>query len=376
MRIIQSFIIFSIFTVLMNIGCAQTNIPPLTGGVMDHASLLSSTEKQNIHNKIMKLETETGSQIAVLIIPTLNNENIVNYGVRVMEKWQLGRKGVDDGVLLIVALNDRKMRLEIGYGLEGAIPDITAQSILNQYLIPYFKQGNYSQGITNTVDVIIAKINNEPLPTLNEKPLNTPKSTDADLFLLVLLSLIIIPINLLLKNEKNSGAFINPLIIIVCLSIIVGFHLHHVINSIILSIAYAIIVLCCQIIYQTSHQHAPAKNRRWAIALLQSLPFSLLIMVLMTWAVDSKVALFLGISLFFMQFLFITLWKVTNKFSDKYPSNNSYSGYYNTSSDQNYYSSSNSDNSSSSSSSSSQSDSGDRSGGGGSSGGGGASDEW
>ena len=96
---------------LFNIGYSQTSIPSLTDGVMDHAALLSTAEKSDLNHKIMQLERDSGSQLAVLIIPTINQEDIVDYGVRVMEHWKLGRAGIDDGVLLIIALNDRKMRL-------------------------------------------------------------------------------------------------------------------------------------------------------------------------------------------------------------------------------------------------------------------------
>lgn len=152
-----------LITSLWNVSVAQTTIPPLNNGVMDSANVLKAFEKSKVDEKIIQFEREFGSQIAVLIIPQLSNEDIVDYGVRVMEEWQLGRKDIDDGALLIISINDRKTRLEVGYGLEGAIPDITAAKILNEYLAPHFQKQNYYQGIDQAIDAIIALIQTENL---------------------------------------------------------------------------------------------------------------------------------------------------------------------------------------------------------------------
>lgn len=148
---------------VLSVSMAQTAIPPLNNGVMDSTNVLKASEKSKLDEKIMQFERESGSQIAILIIPQLNNEDIVDYGVRVMEEWKLGRKNIDDGVLLIISVNDRKMRLEVGYGLEGAIPDVTASKILNEYLAPHFKNQNYYQGINQATYAIIALIQAEAL---------------------------------------------------------------------------------------------------------------------------------------------------------------------------------------------------------------------
>lgn len=155
---------------ILHFAIAQTPIPNLNNGVMDSANVLKASEKAKLDEIIMQFERESGSQLAVLIIPQLNNEDIVDYGVRVMEQWKLGRKDIDDGVLLIISINDRKMRLEVGYGLEGAIPDVTAAKILNEYLAPHFKNQNYYQGINQAIDAIIALVKQEPLPSVQAKP--------------------------------------------------------------------------------------------------------------------------------------------------------------------------------------------------------------
>lgn len=150
----------------------EETLPLLDDGVMDYAGLLSPTEKAEINHKIWALEKNSGSQLAVLILPDLQGHEIVEYGVTIMEEWQLGRKGVDDGVLLLIALQERAMRIEVGYGLEGAIPDLIAGQILNQYLTPAFRAGKFAEGIELAVDAIIAQIEGEPLPSLKEVPLS------------------------------------------------------------------------------------------------------------------------------------------------------------------------------------------------------------
>lgn len=171
-------------------------LPLLDDGVMDYAGLLSPTEKAKINRKIWALEKNSGSQLAVLILPDLQGHEIVEYGVTIMEEWQLGRKGVDDGVLLLIALQERAMRIEVGYGLEGAIPDLIAGQILNQYLTPAFRAGKFAEGIELAVDAIIAQIEGEPLPSLKEVPLsassNHEELVDWDLAFTIIVMVVMI----------------------------------------------------------------------------------------------------------------------------------------------------------------------------------------
>lgn len=153
---------------LCTLSFAEIKIPELTDGVMDEIGLLAPSQQNILNNKIIKLESETGSQIAVLIINSTEGEAILDYSVRVMEKWQLGRKDVDDGVLLVVALKDRTMHLEVGDGLGGAIPDVHAKYLIDTYLVPSFRAENYSEGFNNIVDQLIVSINADDLPTLDE----------------------------------------------------------------------------------------------------------------------------------------------------------------------------------------------------------------
>lgn len=139
-------------------------IPELKSPVTDLTNTLSVAEIKNITADIIGFQNETGSQIGVLVIPTTEPEAIEQYSIRVVEKWKLGREGVDDGVLLIVAKNDRKMRIEVGYGLEGAIPDAYAKRVIEQIIKPEFRSGDFYHGITKGVAALEDLIRGEELP--------------------------------------------------------------------------------------------------------------------------------------------------------------------------------------------------------------------
>src|ERR1019366_7197431 len=113
---------------------------------------------------LKNLETRKGSQVAVLIVPTTAPETIEQYSIRVAEAWKIGRKKIDDGALLVVAKNDRKLRIEVGYGLEGALNDVTARRIIDEIITPKFRNGDFAGGISDGVDRIIGIIEGEPLP--------------------------------------------------------------------------------------------------------------------------------------------------------------------------------------------------------------------
>ena len=116
-------------------------VPPLTARVTDLTGTLADAEKAALDSRLADLDTRKGSQIAVLIVPTVRPEAIEQFSMRVAENWKLGRKGVDDGILLLVAKDDREVRIEVGYGLEGAIPDATANRVIDEFILPRFRAG-------------------------------------------------------------------------------------------------------------------------------------------------------------------------------------------------------------------------------------------
>lgn len=144
-------------------------IPALSSPVTDVTNTLSATEQQALAQKLSAFTQKKGSQIAVLIVPTTQPEDIAQYSLRVVEAWQIGRDKQDDGVIILLAKDDRKMRIEVGYGLEGAIPDAVAKRIVSDVMAPYFRQGDFSGGLNAAVDQLMALISGEALPAPAKK---------------------------------------------------------------------------------------------------------------------------------------------------------------------------------------------------------------
>jgi uncharacterized protein len=143
---------------------AEVAVPQLTSRVVDQTGTLSSDAIAGLSQKLRALETRKGSQIAVLIVPTTQPESIEQFSIRVAEAWKIGRKKVDDGALLLVAKNDRRLRIEVGYGLEGVLTDVTARRIIDEDISPKFRTGDFAGGINAGIDRMIAVINSEQLP--------------------------------------------------------------------------------------------------------------------------------------------------------------------------------------------------------------------
>jgi len=143
---------------------AEVAVPPLTSRVTDLTSTLSRGELAALEQKLAAFEARKGAQVAVLLVPTTQPETVEQYAIRVFGEWKLGRKGVDDGALLLVAKNDRKLRIEVGYGLEGVLPDAVARRIVEEEIVPRFKQGDFYAGIAAGADRMLRVIDGEPLP--------------------------------------------------------------------------------------------------------------------------------------------------------------------------------------------------------------------
>ncbi len=139
-------------------------IPPLEARVTDRTGTLTAGQQSELEQKLAAFEQRKGSQIAVLIVPTTEPEAIEQYSIRVVDAWKLGREKPDDGVLLLIALQDRTMRIEVGRGLEGALPDITAKRIIADTITPLFRQGDIYGGVTAGLQQIMRVVDGEPLP--------------------------------------------------------------------------------------------------------------------------------------------------------------------------------------------------------------------
>jgi uncharacterized protein len=139
-------------------------IPKLSARVTDLTGTLTAEQQSQLEEKLAAFEARKGAQVAVLVVPTTEPEDIAQYSIRVVTQWMLGRRNVDDGALLIVAKNDRDLRIEAGKGLEGALTDLTANRIISETLIPLLRQGDFYGAINAGVDQMIRVIDGEPLP--------------------------------------------------------------------------------------------------------------------------------------------------------------------------------------------------------------------
>jgi uncharacterized protein len=141
-------------------------VPPLTSRIVDLSATLSADQQAQLETRLREFEQRKGSQIAVLIVPTTQPEAIEQYAIRVAEQWKIGRKKADDGAILVIAKNDRALRIEVGYGLEGALNDATSKRLIDDIIVPRFKQADFYGGIQAGVDSMIKVIDGETLPAV------------------------------------------------------------------------------------------------------------------------------------------------------------------------------------------------------------------
>jgi uncharacterized protein len=169
---------------------AQVPVPPLGGRVTDQTSTLTDEQKSALERALRSFEARKGSQVAILIVPSTAPETIEQYALRVAEQWKPGRKNVDDGALLVVAKDDRTLRIEVGYGLEGALTDAASKRIISEIIVPRFRQGDFYGGISAGVDRILRVIDGEPLPEPERRPAGT-RGIGAILPVMMILALVV-----------------------------------------------------------------------------------------------------------------------------------------------------------------------------------------
>jgi uncharacterized protein len=143
---------------------AEVAVPPLNARVTDLTGTLTAPQIQTLEARLRDFERGKGSQIAVLVLPSTQPETIEEYSIRVADAWKIGRARVDDGVILIVAKNDRKLRVEVGRGLEGAIPDAVAKRVVSDVIAPHFRSGDFYGGVAAGTGALMKLIEGEPLP--------------------------------------------------------------------------------------------------------------------------------------------------------------------------------------------------------------------
>ena len=142
---------------LVAFAAGALDVPYLTGRVVDNGEILSAATRQNLEQTLKAHEERSGDQIAVLTLPSLEGDSVEEFSTRVFDTWKLGRKGKDNGVLMVIAVKDRRMRIEVGYGLEGTLTDVAASRIIRNIMTPRFKNGDYDGGVTEGVNAVVAQ---------------------------------------------------------------------------------------------------------------------------------------------------------------------------------------------------------------------------
>ena len=159
------------------------SVPSLTAPIVDNANLISDGVEQNINNQLQELSNSTGIQLAVLTIPTLEDEVLESYSMKVAETWKLGSAEKDTGVLLLIALEERSIRIEVGYGLEGVLTDTKCGLIIRNVIAPEFRNGNYQAGIVNAVNNMVGLVKGDE--SLVSKKVLSESSNDPGIFIFI-----------------------------------------------------------------------------------------------------------------------------------------------------------------------------------------------
>jgi uncharacterized protein len=157
---------------------ADVAIPALKGRVTDLTGTLTPEQISGLEQRLKAFEAQKGSQIVVLMLPSTKPEAIEQFSIRLAEAWKIGRKGTDDGLILVVAKEDRRLRIEVGYGLEGVIPDAVANRVISETITPRFKAGDFYGGVSAGVDQLIKLVEGEKLPPPKEAPDRASKAGD------------------------------------------------------------------------------------------------------------------------------------------------------------------------------------------------------
>jgi len=199
MRVVLTFLLFLLFISLYG----QPAIPDHGGiWVHDEANVLSSQAKTTLESILDAERDSTSNQIAILIIPALNGASLEDFSLRVAEKWQIGKKDRDNGVLLFISIDDRKMRIETGYGLEGALTDALSSRIIRNEIAPHFRTGDYDGGVQAGITAIIQAIKGE---YINEDPAPRKRNSKRTPLATILILIIIIILASRGRGGKGGG---------------------------------------------------------------------------------------------------------------------------------------------------------------------------
>jgi len=169
-------------------------VPPLKGHVTDLTGTLTAEEVANLERSLAAFEARKGSQIALLLVPTTKPEDIAQYSIRVADQWKVGRKKVDDGLIVVVAKDDHKLRIEVGYGLEGAIPDLVARRVIRETMAPHFVEGDFYGGLRAGTEQLMKLVDGEKLPPPPQQGAQRPEAGGdlQSLFVILLVVIVVV----------------------------------------------------------------------------------------------------------------------------------------------------------------------------------------
>jgi uncharacterized protein len=175
--------------------------------VNDYAQLLPQDRARALEAQLEKFEQETGHQIAVLTIPSLDGDSLEDFSIRVAEAWKIGKKGFDNGAILLIARDDRKLRIEVGYGLEGVMPDAIASRIIREVITPRFRSGDYAGGIEAGIDAILKITQGETLPERSRTPGGRSASPGASIMTILIITAMLALFIGMTRRRLLGGAF-------------------------------------------------------------------------------------------------------------------------------------------------------------------------
>lgn len=193
----------SVIFILVTVSCAfGLDVPDLKGRVNDYGNILSESTERQLDAVLGELERTDSTQIAVLTIPSLEGEDIEGFSIRVAEQWRIGQKEEDNGAILIISKNDRKLRIEVGYGLEGSLTDLTSGRIIRNIIVPYFKKGDFDAGVSNGVHAMIQAVRGEFKADAKPDRVSSRRSNPGFFGFLLILFIV----NMLGRVKKPLGA--------------------------------------------------------------------------------------------------------------------------------------------------------------------------
>src|SRR5579872_899770 len=195
MKNVKTFVLLFSLTFL-SVAFAQTqpdvSIPTINRYVTDLSGTLSSDQVNTLNEELVQFDKNTSNQVIVLIVPTIGDHSIEDYSIAVAEKNKVGKKGRDNGVLLLIAMNDHKMRIETGYGLEGALPDAICSQIIRDVITPKFRENDFYGGVSDGIDAIMQATKGEFKGTSQTTQPRNSKETARDAFLLIKLGILLL----------------------------------------------------------------------------------------------------------------------------------------------------------------------------------------